>query len=65
MACTTASVGDDALGNIWRHYEFDSMRTPSFLFTQFNILWILELIEFVDVRAVLVVVDIHATIDSI
>jgi len=34
--------------------KIDSMRTPLFLFTQFNILWILELIEFVDVRAVLV-----------
>ena len=44
--------------------KIDSMRTPSFLFTQFNILWILELIEFVDVRSVLMVVDVHATIDS-
>ena len=44
--------------------KIDSMRTLLFLFTQFNVLWILELIEFVDVRAVLVVVDVHATIDS-
>ena len=44
--------------------KIDSMRTPSFLFIQFNILWILELIEFVDIRAVLVVIDMHATIDS-
>ena len=44
--------------------KIDSMRTPSFLFTQFNILWILELMEFVDVRTVLVVADVHATIDS-
>ena len=44
--------------------KIDSMRTPSFPFTQFNILWILELIEFVDVRVVLMVVDVHATIDS-
>ena len=44
--------------------KIDNMRTPSFLFTQFNILWILELIEFIDVRTILVAVDVHATIGS-
>lgn len=44
--------------------KIDSTRTLSFLFTQFNILWILKLIEFVDIRVILVVVDVHATIDS-